>query len=80
MNISKQIQLSDIFLIYGLFSVLCHTVWVLFCALSSEIYSSALLIITYVPILEYSVISLALVFGGALLIKLTERDIIQNKK
>lgn len=71
MNIFTFSKPSALVLIYGLYSVLCHSVFVLFGALSSGASSSQALAIKYAPMLEHSVMSLVLVIGGALLIEIT---------
>ncbi|MBE6549335.1 MAG: hypothetical protein E7670_02800 [Ruminococcaceae bacterium] len=69
---------SELVLIYGLYSVLCHSVAVFFNVLSSSLVTAEALALKYAPMLEHSIMSLVLILIGALLIEITVRDI-KNK-
>ena len=74
MNILALHKLSCRFLIYGMYTVLCHTVAVFFNVITNEHCSSAFLTLRYVPFLEHSIMSLVLILAGGLLIEITLRD------
>ena len=80
---SRKMALSGLsvkILIYGIYSVLCHVVAILFDVLSSTSVSSNALALRYAPMLEYSVMSFTLVLIGVLLTEITLRDIRNAKK
>ena len=71
MNIFTLHKLSFKFLVYSLYCVLCHSVAVLFYAITSHIESSALLTLKFAPFLEHSIMSLTITIIGGLLIEIT---------
>ncbi len=79
MNIFTLHKLSFSFLIYGIYSVLCHTVTVFFHVLANNGGSSELLVLRYAPWLEHSIMSLLLILAGGLLIEITLLDIKKNR-
>ena len=74
MNIFSFSRVSALVLIYGLYTVLCHSVAIFFLALTSGICYGDALALKYAPLLEHSVMSFVLILIGALLIELTIRD------
>lgn len=60
---------AKLLLHYGFFAVLCQSVMILFCILCEDSsVSDEVLRYRYVPYLEYPLMSLSILIGGALLI------------
>ncbi|MBP3370642.1 MAG: hypothetical protein J6L85_07805 [Clostridia bacterium] len=59
-------RLTHLFLIYGLYAVLCHAVGILFCAISELGAPPGLMFHIIFPLLEHSLMSFVLVLFGAL--------------